>query len=101
MSNFDSYTGAPDWQGNVTVSLNRNVSGIDLVSPLRGFDGQPIPNPFQIIAGHEVSGHAYEQDIMHRGIQGTPADREMWVRAHTENRLRKEQGLPLRDPHSN
>jgi RHS repeat-associated protein len=101
MSNFDSYTGAPDSQGNVTVNLNRNVSGIDLVSPLRGFDGQPIPNPFQIIAGHEVLGHAYEQDIMHRGIQGTSADREMWVRAHTENRLRKEQGLPLRDPHSN
>jgi RHS repeat-associated protein len=101
MSNFDSFTGRPDSNGNVTVNLNRNVSGIDLVSPLRGFDGQVIPNPFQIIAGHEVLGHAYQQDIMHRGIQGTSADREMWVRAHTENTLRKEQGLPLRDPHSN
>jgi len=86
MSNSDAFTGVPDLQGNVAVNLNRNVSGIDLVSPLRGIDGQPIPNPFQIIAGHEVLGHDYEQDIMHRGIQGTSANREMWVRAHTREK---------------
>jgi hypothetical protein len=39
MSNFDSYTSAADAKGNVTVNLNRNESQIDIISPLRGFNG--------------------------------------------------------------
>jgi RHS repeat-associated protein len=93
MSNTDSYTSPADAHGNVTVNLNRNVSAIDSVSPLRGFDGQKIPNPFSIIAGHETLGHAYPR------IMGWPSDEHS--AREVENQLRQEQGLPLRDPNSN
>jgi hypothetical protein len=93
MSNMDSYTGRSDAQGNVTVNLNRNESQIDISSPLRGFDGQKITNPFGIIAGHEVLGHAYPR------IMGWPSDEQN--ARQVENLLRQEQGLPLRDPNSN
>jgi RHS repeat-associated protein len=93
MSNMDSYTGRLDAQGNTTVNLNRNESPTDINMPLRGLDGQRIPNPFSIIAGHEVLGHAYPR------IMGWPSD-EGSAR-QTENQLRQDQGLPLRDPNSN
>jgi len=83
------------------VNLDRNQSGIDLVSPLRGTNGQTISNPFQIIAGHEVLGHAYASDILGLTRGMTPAQEEIWVRQNIENTLRQEQGLPLRDPNSN
>ena len=93
MSNMDSYTGRSDAQGNVTVNLNRNESQIDITSPLRGFNGQRITNPFNIMAGHEVLGHAYPR------IMGWPSDEQN--ARQVENLLRQEQGLPLRDPNSN
>ena len=93
LSDKDSFTSRPDAQGNVTVNLNRNVSPIDMISPLRGFDGQVIPNPFSIIAGHETLGHAYPR------IMGWPSDEQS--ARQVENQLRREQGLPLRNPNSN
>jgi RHS repeat-associated protein len=93
MSNFDSYTSAADTKGNVTVNLNRNESQIDIISPLRGFNGEKIPNPFNIIAGHEVLGHAYPK------IGGWDSSEKN--AREVENELRQEQGLPLRDPNSN
>ena len=93
LSDKDSYTSPADSHGNVTVNLNRNVSPIDAISPLRGFNGQAIPNPFSIIAGHETLGHAYPR------IMGWPSDEQS--ARQTENQLRREQGLPLRDPNSN
>ncbi len=83
------------------MNLDRNQSGIDLVSPLRGMNGQTISNPFQIIAGHEVLGHAYASDILGLTKGLTPGQEEIWVRQNIENRLRQEQGLPLRNPNSN
>jgi RHS repeat-associated protein len=93
MSDMDSETKAPDSKGNVTVNLDRKESAIDQISPLRGYDGKKISNPFQIIAGHEVLGHAYP------AIMGWDSS-ETNARA-VENELRGEQGLPLRDPSSN
>ena len=93
LSNFDAYTSRLDAKGNVTVNLSRTTSPIDSLAPLRGYDGQRITNPFNIIAGHEVLGHAYPKII------GQPSD-ELTART-IENILRKEQGLPLRDPNSN
>jgi RHS repeat-associated protein len=93
LSDKDSFTSRPDAQGNVTVNLNRNVSPIDMISPLRGFDEQVIPNPFSIIAGHETLGHAYPR------IMGWPSDEQS--ARQVENQLRREQGLPLRNPNSN
>jgi len=84
----DSKTGPRDAAGNVTVHLARNVAPIDVIAPLRGFDGQVIPNPFNIIAGHEVLGHALPR------ILGLPSDQETAI--NVENELRREQGLPLR-----
>jgi len=55
----DNVTNARDAAGNVTVNLDRNVSSTDIYPPLRGYNGEKIPNPFNIIAGHEVLGHAY------------------------------------------
>lgn len=101
MSDKDSFTGVPDAQGNVTVNLNRNEAALDRISPLRGYDGQKIPNPFNIIAGHEVLGHAYASDILGLTKGMTYAQEEVWVRQNVENTLRYEQGLPQRDPYSN
>lgn len=75
------------------MNLNRNESQIDIVSPLRGFNGEKIPNPFNIIAGHEVLGHAYPK------IMGWDSSEKN--AREVENELRQEQGLPLRDPNSN
>ena len=93
MSNFDSVTSPADAKGNVTVNLNRNESPIDRYSQLRGLEGQKISNPFNIIAGHEVLGHAYPR------IMGWDSS-ERNAR-EVENVLRQEQGLDLRDPSSN
>ena len=100
MSDHDSFTGIPDAKGNVSVNLDRNVTGLDLVSPLKWLNGQNLPNPFQIIAGHEVLGHAYASDILGLTKGLTPAQEEIWVRQNIENTLRQEQGIPLRDPNS-
>jgi hypothetical protein len=101
MSNHDSFTGIPDAKGNMTVNLDRNVTGLDSVSPLKGFNGQNISNPFQIIAGHEVLGHAYASDILGLTKGMSYGQEEHWVRENIENTLRQEQGIPLRDPNSN
>jgi RHS repeat-associated protein len=93
LSNLDAYTSGLDAKGNVTVNLNRNTSPLDTISPLRSPDGQRITNPFDIIAGHEILGHAYPKII------GQPSD-EGHARA-IENILRRAQGLLLRDPNSN
>jgi hypothetical protein len=92
LSNFDASTRL-EANGNATVNLNRSVSPLDSFSPLRGYSGQAIPNPFNIIAGHEVLGHALP------GILGLPNGED--VARAVENQLRQEQGLPLRDPASN
>ncbi|HEX3154955.1 MAG TPA: RHS repeat-associated core domain-containing protein [Candidatus Angelobacter sp.] len=92
MTNTDSRT-VSEGNGNFRVELDRNESGIDKVSPLRSPEGKPIPNPFNIIAGHELLGHA------RLGMEGKP-NGEGEARG-VENQLRKEQGLPLRDPNSN
>jgi RHS repeat-associated protein len=93
LSNFDAFTSPLDAKGNVTVNLNRTTSGIDNNSPLRSPDGQRITNPFNIIAGHEVLGHAYPKIIGQPSGEG--------VARVIENVLRKAQGLPLRAPNSN
>jgi RHS repeat-associated protein len=93
LSNFDAFTSPLDAKGNVTVNLNRSTSPLDTISPLRSPDGQRITNPFNIIAGHEILGHAYPKII------GQPSD-ESHARA-IENILRRAQGLLLRDPNSN
>jgi hypothetical protein len=89
----DPYTSPPDAKGNVTVNLSRDTPQIDKISPLRGTDGKPIPNPFNIVAGHELLGHALPRIT-------DQIDDESHARG-VENILRKEQGLPLRDPNSN
>ena len=89
----DNVTNARDAAGNVTVNLDRNVSSTDIYPPLRGYNGEKIPNPFNIIAGHEVLGHAYPK------IMGWPSDEQ--TARQVENILRRAQGLPLRDPNSN
>jgi RHS repeat-associated protein len=101
MSNHDSFTGIPDAKGNMTVNLDRNVTGLDSLSPLKGFNGQNISNLFQIIAGHEVLGHAYASDILGLTKGMSYGQEEHWVRENIENTLRQEQGIPLRDPNSN
>ena len=90
MSNFDSQI---SYQGrNATVSLNRNVAGIDRIAPMRDAAGSIIPNPFSIIAGHEVLGHGRLHLL---GISDY-ADGTGSKTFQIENQLRKEQGLPLR-----
>jgi hypothetical protein len=79
MSESESRT-IPGANGNFTVNLSRNVDPLDLISPLRGNDGQKIPNPFQIIAGHEVLGHAYSSGILGLTKGMTFAQEEVWVR---------------------
>jgi len=92
MSNFDSQT---SYQGNnATVSLGRNVAGIDRIAPMRDPAGNIVPNPFGIIAGHEVLGHAR----LHL-LGDNPAayfDGSGSKTFQIENQLRKEQGLPPR-----
>ena len=94
-------TGIPDANGNMTVYLSRGQTGLDRVNPLHGLQGQPIPNPLQIIAGHEVLGHAYASDILGFTKGMTFNQEERWVRQNIENTLRDEQNIPLRDPNSN
>jgi hypothetical protein len=89
----DNVTDGKDAQGNVAVHLSRNSDPANSVSPLVGYDGKVIPNPLSIVAGHEVLGHALP------GIMGW--DRSEPAARGTENELRQEQGLPLRDPNSN
>lgn len=90
---FDNVTDPTDAQGNVAVHLSQNSDPVNAIAPLTGYNGQIIPNPLSIVAGHEVLGHALPR-IM-GWDSNEPAARE------TENELRQEQGLPLRDPNSN
>ena len=91
--NSDNVTDPKDAQGNVAVHLSRISDPANTVSPLRDTCGNAIPNPLSIVAGHEVLGHALP------GIMGWDSS-EPAARA-TENELRDEQKLPLRDPNSN
>lgn len=88
LEDADSYTGPRDARGNVTVHLDRNVAPVDVIAPMRGLQNQVIPNPFSIIAGHEVLGHALSR------VLGLPYQEETAIQV--ENELRQEQGLPLR-----
>jgi RHS repeat-associated protein len=91
MDNMDSRT---TFQGsNATVFLNRNVAAIERIAPMRDAQGNVVPDPFNIIAGHEVLGHAR----LH--LLGDPAAYSDGPGSKTfqiENQLRKEQGLPPR-----
>ncbi len=68
---------------SITVGLNRNVAGIDV--------GSKIPNPFNIIAGHEVLGHGLGYLLKDPGwasdLNNSPTNQ-------VENLLRNEQHLP-------
>jgi len=78
---------------NITVGLDRNVSGFDKVNPMRDANGKEVPNPFSIIAGHEVLGHARLEVLGDPGwYQDGPGSKTFKI----ENILRKEQGIPLR-----
>ena len=90
MSNFDSQTSYQ--AGNATASLGRNVAGIDRVAPMRDSAGNIVPNPFGIIAGHEVLGHARLHLIGISDHADGPGSKAFQI----ENQLRKEQGLPPR-----
>jgi RHS repeat-associated protein len=90
MSNFDSQT---SYQGNnATVSLGRNVAGIDRAAPMRDPGGNIVPNPFSIIAGHEILGHGRLHLLGVSDYAEGPGSKVFQV----ENQLRKEQGLPPR-----
>lgn len=91
MDSFDSRT---KYQGNnATVFLSREVSGIDRVAPMRDPQGNVVPMPFGIIAGHEVLGHARLHLL---GDPGAYFDGSGSKTFQIENILRREQGLPLR-----
>jgi hypothetical protein len=79
-----------DTNGNANVYLSPNGRPGYPFPPMPGIDGKPIPDPLNIIAGHELLGHGRL---------------EMLGRAHgeseaigVENVLRREQGLPERGP---
>jgi len=58
-----------------------------------GLDGKtPIPDPEHIIMGHESLGHGPGR----MGMEG--ADHSEHHAVDTENQLRREQGLPERQP---
>lgn len=91
MDNFDSRT---TFQGKNAISyLNRNVAGIDKVVPMKDAQGNIVPNPFHIIAGHEILGHARLHLL---GDAGAYSDGPGSKAFQVENELRKEQGLPPR-----
>jgi hypothetical protein len=92
MDEHDSRTQS-DGHGNATVYLDRNVAGIDRVAPMRDANGTVIPNPFNIIAGHELLGHARLNMLGDPGyVYDGPGSKTFQI----ENELRKEQGIPLR-----
>jgi RHS repeat-associated protein len=93
MDNMDSRT-AFDGRGNPTVYLNRDVAGIDRVAPMRDRQRNLVPNPFSIIAAHELLGHA--RLYMLGVVPGAYFDGPGSMTFQVENVLRKEQGLPPR-----
>jgi RHS repeat-associated protein len=91
MDNMDSRT---TFQGsNATVYLNLNVGSTDRYLPMKDAQGNIVPNPFNIIAGHEVLGHARLHLL---GDPGAYADGPGSKTFQIENILRREQHLPLR-----
>jgi RHS repeat-associated protein len=93
MDNKDSRTTFGDG-GNATVFLNRNIAAIDRIAPMRDRQGNLVPNPFGIIAGHELLGHArlYMLGIVPAAYYDGSGSRTFQI----ENLLRREQGLPPR-----
>jgi RHS repeat-associated protein len=79
--------------GNSTVKLDRNVSGVDEHNPMHDGSGRVIPNPFKIIAGHELLGHARLNML---GDPAAPDDGPGSKTFKIENQLRGEQGLAPR-----
>jgi RHS repeat-associated protein len=79
-----------DGHGNASVSLTRLEPTYDPNLPMKGVNGQVIPNPPQIIAGHEVLGHGLNSILGREHGEATAIG--------VENILRGEQGLPLRQP---
>jgi hypothetical protein len=82
MTNSDSHVLSVDGPHSITIGLDRNAAGIDHGS---------TPNPFNIIAGHEVLGHGLNYLL---GEKGWGSDLDHSPTINTENLLRNEQHLP-------
>jgi RHS repeat-associated protein len=94
MTNTDSHVlSHDDRTKNITVGLDQKVAGVDVWAPMRDSNGKEISNPFSIIAGHEVLGHARLEVL---GVPGWDLDGSGSKTFQIENQLRKEQGLPSR-----
>jgi RHS repeat-associated protein len=78
---------APGIAGNATTTLNPKGLGAWDMSVLPGTN---VPAPMEIVAAHEVMGHALE---ILKG--GDPSEHHVW---EIENQMRQEQGLPPRPP---
>jgi RHS repeat-associated protein len=78
---------------DITIGLDRNVSGMDRVNPMRDSKGNVIPNPFNIIAGHEILGHGRLEMLGDHGWYREGSGSKTF---QIENQLRKEQGILLR-----
>jgi len=77
--------------GNATVHLDWNVSGIDKVVPLIDpKNPQKDQMPFSIIAGHELLGHALANMLHVPGANQDGPGTPVWG---VEQTLRQEQGL--------
>jgi RHS repeat-associated protein len=83
--------GATFTDGNGVVQVFVSPKGNPI--PTMGLDGKtPIPDPEHIIMGHESLGHGPGR----MGMEG--ADHSEHHAVDTENQLRREQGLPERQP---
>jgi RHS repeat-associated protein len=84
----------PQSNGDVKVSLSSDGNTQNTpVGTVRGMNGDPVPDPPSMVAAHEVLGHAVE-DV-------TGGDTSEHHVRQIENKMRSEQGLPLRDPDNN
>jgi hypothetical protein len=93
MTDQDSHGRVANSRGDFNVYLDRNISSTDRYLPMRDSQGNVVPNPFNIIAGHEVLGHARLEILGDPGyVYDGPGSKTFQI----ENVLRKEQGLPPR-----
>lgn len=90
MWNYDSLT-TTYVNGNSTVHLDRDVTGADRVTPMvdPAHPGKD-ENPFSIIAGHELLGHALLNMLHDPGANEEGPGSPVWG---VEQTLGKEQGL--------
>ena len=82
----------PTGNGNVSILLSEHPDPLisQGILPLRGMNGEVVPNPPGIIAGHELLGHGRLEMLGRPYGEGEAIG--------VENQLRREQGLPLRNP---